>query len=122
MPLPESIVAVHGLNGHCVRTWSFQEKNGKSPTTYWLRDLLPNEMPNARVMTFQYESKVLFNKATGGVSDTADQLFRELQTKRKDVKPERPIVFLAHSLGGILVKQASPGFFRIEQQIHTNSG
>ncbi|KAK5658169.1 hypothetical protein OQA88_2142 [Cercophora sp. LCS_1] len=101
------IVAVHGLNGHCVRTWSRQnDPKSKNPITFWLRDLLPEKMPGARILTFQYESKVLFNRSIGGLSDVAGQLLSKLQAERGDGARHRPIVFLAHSLGGIVVKRA----------------
>lgn len=91
-----------------MRTWSRQnDKKDKGPPIFWLRDLLPEKIPNARIMSFQYESKVLFNTSRGGVSDTATQLLNKLQTARENVDPQRPIVFLVHSLGGIIVKQVS---------------
>lgn len=46
----ESIVAVHGLGGDAFRTWT--ARNG----TFWLRDLLPAEVPSARVLSFGYNS------------------------------------------------------------------
>ncbi|OCL02322.1 hypothetical protein AOQ84DRAFT_357452 [Glonium stellatum] len=38
------IIAVHGLNGHRDKTWT--AGNGVN----WLRDLLPQDLPNARIM------------------------------------------------------------------------
>lgn len=46
-----SVVALHGLNGHRERTWT--AKNG----TLWLQDLLPGILPNARIMTYGYDSR-----------------------------------------------------------------
>ncbi|KAF2178451.1 hypothetical protein K469DRAFT_718263 [Zopfia rhizophila CBS 207.26] len=44
------IVAVHGLNGHRDKTWT--ASNGVN----WLRDLLPQDLPNARIMTWGYDA------------------------------------------------------------------
>ncbi|CAP65888.1 uncharacterized protein PODANS_5_10940 [Podospora anserina S mat+] len=57
-------------------------------------------------MTWQYESKVWRNRAKASVTDTAKQLLGDLQTKRELLSSSGPIVFVAHSLGGIIVKQA----------------
>jgi len=49
-----SIVAVHGLNGHREKSWT-DDKSG----VLWLRDLLPHQVPNARVLTFGYDADTL---------------------------------------------------------------
>lgn len=121
-----SIVAVHGLNGNCIETWTHRtdkgsKKSAKVSTSssdrdiIWLRDLLPEKIPNSRVMTFQYDSKIWRNKSKASISDTAKQLLECLKNTRPvrdsgldpDIRvPGRSVVFVAHSLGGIVVKQA----------------
>lgn len=44
-----SIVAIHGLNGHPLDTWT-------KATKLWLRDFLPGVMPEARILSFGYDS------------------------------------------------------------------
>ncbi len=39
-----SIVAVHGLDGHRDKTWTADND------VHWLRDLLPNTIPHARIL------------------------------------------------------------------------
>lgn len=46
-----SIIFVHGLRGHALETWS------KGPVC-WPRDLLKNDTPNARIITWGYDSGV----------------------------------------------------------------
>ncbi|KAG9229798.1 hypothetical protein BJ875DRAFT_386555, partial [Amylocarpus encephaloides] len=43
------IVAVHGLNCHREKTWT--AANG----IHWLRDLLPYDIPNARILSWGYD-------------------------------------------------------------------
>ncbi|KAH6861238.1 hypothetical protein B0T12DRAFT_336994, partial [Alternaria alternata] len=38
------VVAIHGLNGHREKTWT--AGNG----VHWLRDLLPHDLPQARIL------------------------------------------------------------------------
>jgi hypothetical protein len=72
---------VHGLNGHREKSWT--DKSG----ILWLRDLLPLQLPNARVLTFGYDADTL--KLTPGVSqlglsDHAASLVAELLRVRAD--------------------------------------
>jgi hypothetical protein len=97
-----SIVAVHGLNpankaSHAELTWT---AGGK----LWLRDFLPKRLPKARVLLFGYNSNVAFETSTAGVWEQAENLLNLLDLHRKEDK-NRPIIFLAHSLGGIVVKR-----------------
>jgi hypothetical protein len=54
-----SIIAVHGFGSIPEKTWTIKVKDGDSQRTInWLadKDLLPSKIPNARIMTFNYES------------------------------------------------------------------
>lgn len=97
-PVTCDIVAVHGLAGHPYKTWSHGSGH------LWLRDSLPDELTHARVMTFGYDASV-FSRSIADVRNTATALLAELNTLRKGVEG-RPIMFICHSLGGIVFKQA----------------
>ncbi len=73
-------MAIHGINGHCIDSWK-----GDKTGTYWLRDLLPDKLPHARIMTFQYDGKVVGNKNAYGVDGIAEQLLGLLVRYRGDV-------------------------------------
>ena len=98
------VVAVHGLQGSAIKTW--EHSNGKM----WLKDFLPPELPFARIMTFGYDSTVLLSKSVAKIEDKALELLNQLSLERTSLEPAdsngRPIVFIGHSLGGILVKKA----------------
>jgi triacylglycerol esterase/lipase EstA (alpha/beta hydrolase family) len=62
-------------------------------------------LPNARILLFGYNSNVAFETSIAGVREQASNLLNRLASKREDAE-ERPIIFVAHSLGGIVVKRA----------------
>jgi hypothetical protein len=100
------IVAVHGLDGHREKTWT---AGSGADSVNWLRDLLPHDLPNARILSWGYDANThsgsrvscqyLFDHARTLVSDLC--LERQITETSK-----RPIIFVAHSLGGIIVKSA----------------
>ncbi|OCL01786.1 hypothetical protein AOQ84DRAFT_206150 [Glonium stellatum] len=97
------IVAVHGLDGHREKSWTAD--NG----VLWLQVLLPEHIPDARVLTYGYDARTrssehLTHQTLYGHSES---LISALSLHRRKTKTERrPIIFLAHSLGGIVVKSA----------------
>jgi hypothetical protein len=97
------IVFVHGLTGDRDRTWTKNE-------TLWPKSLLTREIPNARVMTYGYDA--YFIRRQGPIvnhrlRDHAVDLLNALaSTREKDDAERRPIVFVVHSLGGLVCKDA----------------
>lgn len=74
-----SIVAVHGIGADPDRTWTRDGVN-------WLRDeeMLPQAVPQARIMRFGYESQWLGREAIQQrLPLVADQLLRSLMGSRK---------------------------------------
>jgi len=118
--MSRSIVAVHGLDGKREKSWT--AKNNVN----WLQDLLPTDIPQARIFSWGYEAithstssiktQTIYDHARNLVSDlcrergltevpqaylgTVHEL-NNAQTRR------RPIIFVAHSLGGVVVKSVS---------------
>ncbi|KAA8913476.1 P-loop containing nucleoside triphosphate hydrolase protein, partial [Sphaerosporella brunnea] len=103
------IVAVHGLKGDAFKTWT---SKGSTPDkdVLWLRDLLPKDIPTARILTYGYDSdpgKVFESASTNMVLHHATTLVSELHYFRRYPNDKhRPIIFVCHSLGGIVVKRA----------------
>ncbi|UKZ79117.1 hypothetical protein TrVFT333_006867, partial [Trichoderma virens FT-333] len=97
------IIAVHGLNfkgreRHPQGSWMKGDK-------LWLKDILPERLRRpARVMLFSYNSSPAISAAALKLDDHANSLLQSLNLKRKD-DPHRPLVFVCHSLGGLVVKQ-----------------
>jgi hypothetical protein len=97
---------VHGLSPlknpkHAEDTWT-----AKSTGKMWLRDFLPHKVPKARIFLFGYNSNAALSTSTAGVQDQAETLFSRLIRERKDA-PERPLIFICHSLGGLIVNRVS---------------
>jgi hypothetical protein len=96
------------LRTNQLRTNQLRTKNHASTHIFWPRDLLPKILPDARVFTWGYDVDIdntissastatVFQQALNLLSDLADVRIEEDDKKR-------PIIFIAHSLGGIVVK------------------
>ena len=125
---------MHGFQGHPVRTWTHKtesvlkdaddgerpakiprhssvtphfKKNTDREKTYWPRHLIPITLPTARVFVYGYDTNVRHwapvSKNT--VYDISYDFIKSLEAERRS-NPARPLLFVAHSLGGIVVKEA----------------
>jgi predicted alpha/beta-fold hydrolase len=97
------IVALHGLNGHWNDTWTSPISGAN-----WLKDegFLPTQVPNARIMSYGYNSSVFGTTAEADINSFAEQLLNQLQGRRSSIEEKkRPIIFICHSLGGIVAKK-----------------
>lgn len=77
----------------------------------WLRDALPQHItrendhkPIARVMVYGYESSLPQSESFQNLEDLGTALHTDLRSLAV-AGAFRPIVFIAHSLGGLIVKQ-----------------
>jgi hypothetical protein len=127
-----SIVFIHGIQGHPEKTWTHGEKESpksksglakifrrkkpvdseSSGTThlFWPKDLLAKDLPHTRILTYGYDSLVSkFFKGPAnqsGILAHGEALLSALEISRRGFR-ERPIIFIVHSLGGVILKQAS---------------
>jgi hypothetical protein len=89
----------------------------------WLRDFLPLDFPNFRVLIWGYDSDLKDPTATRNISSFSRKLLLAVQGARERVlytkrvyfdlfltiayvqARHRPIIFVGHSLGGLVIKQ-----------------
>ncbi|KAK1623386.1 hypothetical protein BDP81DRAFT_384530 [Colletotrichum phormii] len=95
------IIAIHGLDGHWRNSWT------SGDGVFWLQDLLPIRVPQARIYSYSHDSRTRGGEVpfTLDMSDHGIALVRDLTIERGLTATERrPIIFIAHSLGGLIVK------------------
>ncbi|KAH6887730.1 hypothetical protein B0T10DRAFT_607608 [Thelonectria olida] len=104
------IVAVHGLHpfgsgSNSFSTWTARQGEERRN---WLShaEFLPKELPTARIMIFSYNSNAVFQASRAVITDHSRNLLERLRQKRSNNAPNRPLMFICHSLGGLLVKEA----------------
>ena len=119
-----SLVFVHGLRGDPITTWS---KEGQSKDQVcWPRDFLKLDFPDVRIVSWGYDSSVL--KAAESASHASifthsENLLADISGLRRALGAavrrfrqwrvslmqafikSRPIIFVCHSLGGLVVKE-----------------
>ncbi|KAI0542086.1 Alpha/Beta hydrolase protein [Xylaria digitata] len=96
------IVFLHGLRGHPKDTWT---KEG----VLWPKVLLASDIPASRIFLFGYDTRVvsISNPAIANTDfhSDAEDVCAKLAAERNDIKGDRPIIFIAHSLGGLVAAQ-----------------
>lgn len=76
----------------------------------WPQELLPRKIPNCRIFTLGYPVKFrdIAQASSATISQHAANLLSNLADARNSPEEKvRPLVFIAHSLGGIVVKRVS---------------
>jgi ankyrin repeat domain-containing protein 50 len=83
---------------------------------FWPEDFLPSDFKNARIATYGYDSKITHwfggpaNQNT--IFDHGETLLNDLKRFRRSSNNtlERPIIFIVHSLGRLILKEISKPF------------
>lgn len=108
---PLDIIFVHGLGGDSQKTWA----KGHDPNLFWPRLWLPldSDVGKARILSFGYNAgfRAGAPKSVSNISDFAKELLYEMRFGRTDTGDDLgvgnvPIIFVVHSMGGLVVKKA----------------
>ncbi|MCG7414651.1 NB-ARC domain-containing protein [Microbacterium aurum] len=90
------VIFVHGLDGDAIQTW------GKDGSSNWL-DWLATDVAGVQVWTLDYDAAS--SKLRGASMRLEDRAVNVLEALSLEDLGARPICFVAHSLGGLLVKE-----------------
>ncbi|XP_061563300.1 protein SERAC1 [Cololabis saira] len=118
-PIKADVLFIHGILGAAFKTWrqkdrstSKEERESESKEDYtecWPKSWLAADCPNLRVLSVEYDSHLSDWMAKCPAENQRKSLAyrsRELLKKLKLAGiGERPVVWVAHSMGGLLVKK-----------------
>lgn len=110
-----SIVSIPGLP-------SLSPKYKQKDHSPWLREVLGHQIPRARIMAFQYEyGKNSVVSSWQELLDQSASLLYALSYRREGFEL-RPIVFVCHSFGALILKGVSscPFHIRMENSLYIN--
>lgn len=119
------IVFVHGLGGSAMKTWSWKRDTAHFWPAWLCND---QQLYKTRIFTFGYNSNFKGGGNNLNITDFAkDLLFHLLAFSQDESQPigGRPIIFVAHSMGGLVVKKAyivgkhDPEFSSIIAQVYS---
>jgi hypothetical protein len=102
------IVAIHGLFGEPSQTWSTRRPS------MWLRDFLPTNLPDARILSFGYDGSVtdtfqhrsLLDTGTDDRVVSQDLLEKLIRLRETPQERNRPIVVVGCSRGAFIAREA----------------
>lgn len=101
---------VHGLNPRskddAVHAWDTWRTPSGSSGRLWLREDLPEYVPDSRIFLYQYNATAVYGKDRDTFIGKANELLEAIRIERDEEAERRPLLFLAHSMGGLLIKQA----------------
>ncbi|MBP2159330.1 MULTISPECIES: ABC-three component system protein [Asticcacaulis] len=92
------IVFVHGITGDATGTWTH------SNNEFW-PSWIAADFPECNVYSIGYNSALFIDLIKGDGASLNDQASMMLDRLVSREKFERPVVFICHSLGGLIVKQ-----------------
>lgn len=84
-------------------------QTGQSSKVFWPQDLLPKDVSSCRIYTWGYNVDVRYlrgYRSTATILDHSRTLVSDLaQVRRMKEEQDRPLIFVVHSLGGVVVKK-----------------
>ena len=99
------VIALPGLAGHAFGSWAV------SVERMWIRDFLRHDLPNCRVLTYGYDSRLETDESRAILFDYSNNFVVKLQDMRRQGRClDRPIVFIGQSLGCLIIKEALINF------------
>ena len=72
----------------------------------WLRDRLPKDIPVIKPIIYGYDTQLLKSESVQTIDDLASSFIARLKAIGRASDSAKPLVIMAHSLGGILLRSA----------------
>ncbi|KAL1648461.1 hypothetical protein SLS58_002216 [Diplodia intermedia] len=94
---------ISGLASHPFGSWQCR---GDEHNFMWLRDGLPKDTPGIRTIIYGYDTHLNDSTSFKLIPDIALELVNRLTAVGLGWISSKPSVFIAHSLGGIILKEA----------------
>ncbi|CAG5125496.1 unnamed protein product [Candidula unifasciata] len=114
-PFYADVVLVHGLRGGAVKTWRQRDPDKDNQQNQcvcspcWPKDWLASDCPNLRIISIGYNSSLHrwgdscpYEQEKRTIDGRSRELLKKLQ---KAGVGSRPIIWIGHSMGGLLIKQ-----------------
>ncbi|KAK3332578.1 hypothetical protein B0T19DRAFT_398333 [Cercophora scortea] len=95
-------IVISGLASHPMGSW---QPRGKDKSFMWIRDALPDLAPSIRFILYGYDTRLAGSRSFQRVPDLAVSLINTLKSGGWALPSARPLIFFAHSLGGVVLKQ-----------------
>ncbi|KAM0549146.1 hypothetical protein ACHAPJ_009601 [Fusarium lateritium] len=98
------ICFIHGLTGNRDKTWTVSGQLKPWPET-----LLPPKLSKTRILTYGYDAYIIREPVASinGLTEHASNFLNDLSTERANSSASsRPLVIVAHSMGGLVCKEA----------------
>ncbi|CAH0055113.1 unnamed protein product [Clonostachys solani] len=103
--LNRRMVSIRSLLKRGKTTGTALSEAGNQHKPFWPEEFLSRDLPDARIWTYGYNADVIQGMFQAGNQNSISQHGRDLSAHfERDIDNKDPIVFIAHSLGGILVK------------------
>ncbi|KAI0466703.1 hypothetical protein F4859DRAFT_496404 [Xylaria cf. heliscus] len=96
-------IAISGLASHPFGSW---QPKGGDKSFMWIREALPRAIPMSRAILYGYDTTLLKSNSFQTIVDLGSSLINQLKANGWHLAGSKPLVFLAHSLGGIVLKEA----------------
>lgn len=98
-----SCLIISGLASHPFGSW---QTHGHDKSFMWIRDELPQRLPGVRFLTYGYDTTLVNSTSFQLIPDLAISLVHTVKALGWSASSAKPVLFLAHSLGGVVLKQA----------------
>ncbi|XP_001371172.1 protein SERAC1 isoform X2 [Monodelphis domestica] len=115
-PIKADVLFIHGLMGAAFKTWRQQDSDKfeiekasdeESYTQCWPQTWLASDCPALRIISVEYDTSLSDWRAKcpverKSIAYRSDELLRKLRTAGVG---DRPLIWVSHSMGGLLVKK-----------------